>query len=275
MRKGFLLSILGIGLSSLVLAQSSSPRSLFLSTQGSPVHVRDKEDVKAENKASVRKHAKSANNTKTSSQAQSKSSKIYLGAELQVLVPSGNLMKPINPKTHVFKEGDMFKVQLLYNSPGLVEFVNIDRTGKERYLGKWVVEKSFEGAVLPGDGWFRFEGPKGKDLLLVRFYPCSPNEGIVREVRNVSSRSIGFVRDEKVGEVKVVQELSSLPACTDLPKKEPTGWETYASSRSISYVGNEIVEMERKNNKLYHLVSYESYMKNREPIVTVIEFNYE
>ncbi|MGB9874205.1 MAG: hypothetical protein ACPLRS_04470, partial [Hydrogenobacter sp.] len=180
--------------------QSPEPRSLFMSTAGSTVQYQDEE---AKNNETNKKKTVEKHHSKQKAVAQKSPKEPYLGMEVQVLKKVSDRLVPVDPKRTIFREGDAFKVQVLYNSPGVVEFYNINPAGETRFLGRWIIEKPFVGTLIPAEGWFKFKGKeKGKDKLVVQFTPCIPNDSkVVQEVNSAYSRSIALVEENQVKSV--------------------------------------------------------------------------
>ncbi|MGC8852866.1 MAG: hypothetical protein ACP5P0_04610, partial [Hydrogenobacter sp.] len=247
------------------------PRNLFMSTAGSTVQYQDKEAKNNETETKVSKKKTVAKNySRHKAVAQRFPKEPYLGMEVQVLKKVSDRLVPVDPKRTIFREGDVFKVQVLYNSPGVVEFYNINPAGETIFLGRWIVEKPFVGTLIPAEGWFKFEGKeKGKDKLVVQFTPCIPNDSkVVQEVNSAYSRSIALVEEDQV---KLANFSADVPVCsTDFKEKAITQEDIkYANSRSI------IVMEETYTKKAYYFVPQSAYKQEGKPIVSVIEFNYK
>lgn len=254
MRKGGLL--LGLTLGCLTLAQEHSARSLFMSTAGSEVIYKQETTVRTEKQTRVKREASTPR------------PQVYYGMSLQVYANKNGRLVPVDFRSYTFRTGDRFKVKVTYNSPGIVEFVNIDPEGRENYLGNWVVEEAFTGTMLPAEGSFKFTGTKGRELLIVRFFPCRPEDrDMVREINVSSSRAIQFVRDEDIKPASFGAELS---ACNPNRIKRHGGYSEYttASSRSIMVVHEQV------EKRTYYFVSQENYQRGEEPIVAVLEFKH-
>lgn len=216
---------------------SSYARSLFMSTAGSVVQYDEKKQFK-------KRVSKAKSSTKLASE-----NKFTTGILIQVLRLTGdNTLKPVNPYSYVFKEGDKFKVRVSVNLPGIIMFYNIDPKGKENYLGAWPIEKAFSTAEIPYEGFFEFFGAKGEDKLYVIFKPCKVNSEIIStfEKKTSYSRSIRLVSSDLTQKVQLKEEVHTyLPPCiTDINyyseeniKKEKTQFINY--SRSIRFVSDE------------------------------------
>lgn len=237
-------------LASFTFAQEGevSPRTLFMSTAGSQVIASKKKEAQSDKT----KLAKAP---------------VYLGMNVQVYVPTANGMRPVNPLSHIFKTGDTFKVMAIYNTTGVVEFINIDPLGQVSYLGSWVIDKPFSGTMLPKEGWFRFTGTKGNEKLVVRFFPCQVyDKKVVEEFNSSSSRAIQVVPDAvQVGQVS----LPELPICNyEQFQKRSVNANDVVNSRGI------IVSEEKSEKKLYYLTSYKNYVSSNEPIVAVLNLRH-
>ncbi len=256
MKKG----ILAISLVGLVVAQENiSPRNLFMSTAGSEVYMtQEKEQQKGNGKKSPNRE-----NVKKTQEI-----KPTLGMYVEVYTIKGGKPIPVDYKNHNFRTGDRFKVKVYYNSPGIVEFINIDPKGKPSYLGRYAVEEPFSGTLLPADGSFIFTDTKGVEKLIVNFYPCRfEDKSKAKEINTVSSRSIALVKDE---EYKPASFAVDLPAC-NMEDKRPQSVEAYvASSRGIT-----VVE-ERTERRTYYFVSADNYLnqKSPQPITAVLELRH-
>ncbi|MEZ0343758.1 MAG: hypothetical protein ABWJ99_02990 [Caldimicrobium sp.] len=216
---------------------SSYARSLFMSTAGSVIQYdKNKETKKKVSTAKPSMKYASKNNFTT-------------GMQIQVLRLAGdNILKPVNPYSYVFKEGDKFKVRVRVNLPGVVMFYNVDPKGNENYLGAWPIEKAFSTVEIPYEGSFEFYGVKGEDKLYVIFKPCQVNPEIVStfEKKTSYSRSIRLVDSASTQKVQLKEEVHTyLPTCVadinyyseENIKKEKTQFINY--SRSIRFVSDE------------------------------------
>ncbi|MCX7873199.1 MAG: hypothetical protein N2327_02035 [Caldimicrobium sp.] len=247
-------------ISSISFAQENiSPRSLFISPTGGRIEYKEEKRAREGVKSQVHRKEETPKTKATKEQ--------YLGMEVQVLVPTEMGLRPIDHKSHVFSTGDRFKVQIFYNSPGVVEFYNENPEGKITYLGQWIVEQAFSGTVLPKDGWFWFKDKKGKDKLIIYFYPCQPQDKkVVERVYSMYSRDIGVIRDKSLSKLKLDENVyTSLPICSISESEKKR--EDYASaSRNIIYVE------EKTTRKTYYFASLEDYKANNKPVVAVLEF---
>lgn len=242
------------------LSLAQSARSLFMSTAGSEVIYREETKTVRE---VVRKEQKERIRPK-----ETPSPQVYYGLSLQVYAEKNGRLVPVDPRKYTFRTGDRFKVKVLYNSPGIVEFINVDPQGRETHLGRWVVEEAFTGTMLPADGYFKFTDTKGRELLIVRFFPCVPQDrNMVREINTASSRAITVVRDE---DIKPVSFNASLPACPTSGMPEERNYRDYitASSRGITVVH------ERVEKRTYYLMSQDSYQREGQPITAVLELKH-
>lgn len=244
--------------------ETASPRNLFMSPAGSKIEYRE-DDKKEKDITKVQQKEKTNKST-----AIETTRKEYLGMEVQVLIPAGIGLRPIDYKRHVFKTGDRFKVQIFYNSPGIVEFENENPEGKVSYLGRWIVESAFSGSLLPRDGWFSFDAKKGRERLIIYFYPCQPyDKKLVEETKTAYSRDIAFVKDKNIDEQVTIKEniYSSLPLC-DFSEKKRSRDEYVSMSRDIVY------KEEKTTKAFYYLAPYERYKEDKKPIIAILEFTH-
>ncbi|MDW8434296.1 MAG: hypothetical protein RMK35_05775 [Aquificaceae bacterium] len=230
-----------------------------MSPAGSRIEYKEEKKVREEVKPQVHRREET---TKTKV-----ARKQYLGMEVQVLVPSGMGLRPVDHKNHIFRTGDRFKVQVFYNSPGVVEFYNENPEGKVTYLGRWVVEQAFSGTVLPKDGWFSFKDKKGRDKLIVYFYPCQPyDKKVVEEIYTAYSRDIGVVKDNSLSKLNIDENVyASLPMC-NFSESGRMKEDYVSASRNIVYME------EKTTRKTYYFVSLEDYKANNKPVIAVLEF---
>lgn len=246
--------ILGLLLVCAGVSVAQNARSLFMSTAGSEVLYRQEEKVQGQTKPVARKETHRVQ------------PRVYYGMSVQVYAERNGRLVPVDPTRYTFRTGDRFKVKVFYNSPGIVEFVNVDPQGRENYLGKWVVEEAFTGTMLPADGYFKFTGTKGRELLIVRFMPCAPRDRkMVEEINMASSRAITVVRE---AEVKPTSFSASLPACGEMPKMENYREYITASSRGIMVVHEQV------EKRTYYFVSQDSYQREGQPITAVLELKH-
>lgn len=234
-------------------------RSLFMSTAGSMVEVKDEKPQKKQ----------TVSTTSNKKAKKEEVQDVYMGMQVAVYLKGENNLVPVNHRKYVFRTGQEFKVQVMYNTPGVVEFYNINSRGQKNYLGRWLVEKPFEGTLLPKDAFFKFEGEKGKEKLLILFYPCQPHDKKVVEEIMVASRDIAVVKDESYKEVSLRDNIN-LPMCNfeDMEKRrDKDNVVTQAASRNI------VVMEERTTRRVYYLVNSKDY-KQGEPIVAVLELEH-
>ncbi len=251
------LSILG-----LALAQESSqvnPRALFKSTAGSEVYVEQSQSEKQGPKTTAR--------AKTKKEAPTARVSPHLGMYVEVYSVKEGRNILVDPKRYAFSSGERFKVKVYYNTPGVVEFINVDPNGKASYLGKYVLEEPFSGTMLPADGSFVFVDTKGKEKLVINFYPCRVDDRHkAREVNTASSRGIALVKDE---EYKNTSFKVNLPTCNieEMQPQQITVDTYVASARGIT-----VVE-EVKEKRTYYFVSSDKYSKQgtTQPITAIIE----
>ncbi len=253
------LSILG-----LALAQEPSqvnPRVLFKSTAGSEVYIEQSQSEEQSPKTTARAKAK----TKKESPTAKVSPHLGMYVEVYSVKEGRNIL--VDPKRYAFSSGERFKVKVYYNSPGVVEFINVDPNGKVSYLGKYVLEEPFSGTMLPADGSFVFVDTKGKEKLIINFYPCRVDDkNRAREVNTASSRGIALVKDE---EYKNTSFKVNLPTC-NIEERQPQQItvDTYvASARGIT-----VVE-EVKEKRTYYFMSGDKYVEQDkvQPIIAVLE----
>lgn len=251
-----------LSLFGLVFAQESSqvsPRVLFKSTAGSEVYV--------ENSRSEKQSPKTVTKARTRKETPSAKVSPHLGMYVEVYAVKGGRNILVDPKRYTFSSGERFKVKVYYNSPGVVEFINVDPNGKVSYLGKYVLEEPFSGTMLPADGSFVFVDTKGKEKLIINFYPCRVDDkNRAREINIASSRGIALVKDE---EYKNVSFNLNLPTC-NIQESQPQQItvDTYvASARGIT-----VVE-EVKEKRTYYFVSSDKYVEQDkvQPITAVLE----
>lgn len=246
---------------SVAFSQEARPRSLFMSTAQSKVIYKQPEEPGKPKQNSVTKKP-------TKPTEQEKINEVYYGMRVQIYAEKNGKPIPVNPKTYYFKTGDRFKVKIEYNTPGIVEFINIDPKGKTTYLGSWVVEHAFTGTMLPADGYFKFVGTKGTEKLIVRFFPCNPTDkNKIREINTASSRSIAFVKEEDVQPAEV---NLNLPACNF----ENMDSKVAGIPKTVNAVSSREIVFIQEEKRLYYMISQEDYNKNKEPIYAVLELKH-
>lgn len=219
----------------------SYARSLFMSTAGSTVQYEEKNEEK---KVVSKKVATSKKTTQVS-----KKDSFASGMQIQILrLTKDNSLKPVNPYSYAFREGEKFKVRVSVNLPGVIMFNNVDPQGKEAFLGAWPIERAFSAVEIPYEGFFEFYGAKGEDKLYIIFKPCRVEKDLVSnfESRTSYSRSIRVVSSDLEEKVQLKNEVtSSLPACTtDLnyyseENIKPKRSQFTSYSRSIRFVSDE------------------------------------
>ncbi len=251
-----------------------SPRALFFSPAGASFNMSNKPAKKevVEVKKKVYYH--------TYVEPTSYIKHTYAGIQYQVFVKAKNgAMIPVNPNRYIFHLGDKFKIRLLYNMPGIAEFIDVNPAGKVTYLGKWVVKHPFSGTEIPGRGWFYFHGRHhGTDKLVINFYPCNASN---MSGSRVSSRSIGFVpSSSKADDASYV--YSSLPSCeganTEVRthQQNPGTVVAYAEKDTYESVASRSISVmdDKQTTPTGYVLEKATYIKSGSPITAVIRFKY-
>lgn len=265
------------------IADGFSPRALFFSPAGATFSENNKpvkkEVVEVKKKVYYHYVAKKPIYHSYAEQA-SYIKDTYAGIQYQVFIKERNgAMIPVNPNRYVFHNGDKFKIRLLYNMPGIAEFIDVNPAGKVTYLGKWVVKHPFSGTEIPGSGWFYFHGRHhGTDKLVINFYPCDTSN---INSSQVASRSIGFVPpSSKIDDASYV--YNSLPSCegattsVEQHQQNPGTVVSYIEKDTYTTVASRSISVidDKGAAPTGYVLEKASYVNKGTPITAVIKFKY-
>jgi len=205
----FLASILGgIGiffLGNTVLSENiANVRALFMSTAGSIIDTSSEKtkEISKTHVASSKKHSSSKAITKYS---------IPAGLEVRAVKVLDNGKEiPIDLRKNALKSGEKFVIYFKTNLPGYVQILNITPDKRLNRLGVWQVSE-FTEVKFPPEGEFTLTGVKGKEKLMMVFYPCMPSMDTEKQVSY--TRDI-IVVSQKDSNLKVDDGIShNLPIC--------------------------------------------------------------
>lgn len=220
-------------------ASNVSARALFMTTAGSLITVENQQTNKSTEAKRKSLTAKKKNTTNTNLTK----AEIPAGIEVKVYkIMEGNL-EEINLKKSALKSGDEFFVGFRTNLPGFVEVINVTPDKRVNKLGVWQVQ-AFQEVKLPPEGNFKLTGIKGKEKLMLIFYPCKPVQ-----TQTASTRDIVIAQSAPVAQVNSYVE-NSLPSCS----YENNGVEYNLPNKKV-VVSRDIVLTD--TNKLVTYSSYE------------------
>ena len=215
MKRKTYLSILGA--LSFIFADSSpevSARALFMTTAGSHITVDNQEANQSVKKEKVTHAKKRRKRYHVFTKAE-----IPAGLEVKVYKITSDGYRRVNLRRSVLRDGDEFFVEFRTNLPGFVEVINVTPDKRVNKLGVWKVQ-AFQEVRLPPQGNFKLTGRKGREKLMLVFYPCKP-------VKTAFTRDIVIAQSTPTAKVDSRVE-KSLPGCEydeegveyDLPDKK-------------------------------------------------------
>jgi len=209
MRKVHILSFIlgGVGLFLLgdraFSEATANVRALFMSTAGSIVDT-SSEKTKETEKTQLKTAKKKSSSIVT---------KVSIPAGLEVravkVLEDGREI-PIDLKRNALKSGEKFIIYFRTNLPGYVQIVNITPDKRLNKLDVWQVPE-FSEVKFPPEGEFTLTGVKGREKLLMVFYPCNP---LITGERQVDYTRDIVVVNNRDNNLKVSDEIrQNLPGC--------------------------------------------------------------
>lgn len=184
--------------------EAANVRALFMSTAGSIVDTSSEKSKEAQ-----KTQVKTAKKNSTSKIATKYS--IPAGLEVRaVKVLEDGREIPIDLKKNALKSGEKFVIYFRTNLPGYVQIVNVTPDKRLNRLGVWQVPE-FAEVKFPPEGEFTLAGVKGREKLMMVFYPCNPSMNSERQVAYTRDIVVVNNRDNNL---RVSNEISqNLPIC--------------------------------------------------------------
>jgi len=177
-----------------------------MTTAGSQVAVEENQEVSQQAKANAEtKNEKVVAKKKSGANTNFTKAEIPAGLEVKVYKIIGDSYTPVNLKRSTLRSGEEFFVVFRTNLPGFVEVINVTPDKRVNKLGVWEVQ-GFQEVKLPPEGNFKLTGTKGKEKLMLVFYPCNP-------VQTALTRDIVVVQSSQTAQVSS-HVKSSLPSCS-------------------------------------------------------------